>query len=297
MQDRTAMVLHEVRAAAPTWRRQVLAPRRPTAPFLGMHRTTRAGVGDERADAREYQPGDDPRRIDWSASARTGAVQVRDTYADRGIRMTIVADCSASMRFGTDTITKAEFALAAAAGFALTANRQGDSVAAMVTDGDGFRWVPPGSGTAHVNVLLRHLGTAAGSGRSLPFGAALRRAIALAPSTALVVAISDFHDTDALAAVRRAAAAHRVLALVVHDRRELEMTPVGIVDIVDPETGETFTFDADSSEFRDRFAALAIGLHDQRIAALVAAGAEVVSLSCGPDWLHAVEQSLAGVLR
>lgn len=295
--SRAASVLHDVRVAVPSWRASLRPGRRVDTPFAGVHRTVRIGSGDDHADTREYRIGDDPRHIDWAASARSATTQVRQTYADRGMRVTIVTDCSPSMRFGTSTLTKAELALATTAAFSLLATKQGDSVAAMLCDGNGLRWVPPGSGNAHVNVLLRTLESGLIASASVPFDVAINRAMAYAPTSGLLVAISDFHDDAAPSALRRFAATHRTLAVVVSDPREHEMVSVGVIDVCDPETGERYTVSTDDARVRAQFAATSARLRESRLAALRAAGVHVALVECGPLWLRSVEHCATGVLR
>src|SRR6185295_1859842 len=68
--------------------------------------------GTEAGESREYQVGDDVRRMDWPVTARTQVPHVRDTIADRELETWIVVDRSASLDFGTAQFEKRDLALA-----------------------------------------------------------------------------------------------------------------------------------------------------------------------------------------
>ena len=66
----------------------------------GLHRSPLHGVSVEFADYREYSPGDDLKRIDWKAYARSNKFQIKRYEEESNLRATIVLDASASMRYG-----------------------------------------------------------------------------------------------------------------------------------------------------------------------------------------------------
>src|SRR4051794_25310902 len=71
---------------------------RPIALRLGGDlRSTARGSGLDLAEIREYQPGDDIRHLDWSATARTGIPHVRQTFAERALDVWLLVDVSPSI--------------------------------------------------------------------------------------------------------------------------------------------------------------------------------------------------------
>jgi uncharacterized protein (DUF58 family) len=295
LSGRPAAVVRAVQAAVPMWSARLAAGRQVDSAFSGLHATRRKGPGESWAEARVYEPGDDVRRIDWSATARTGSVQVRDTLADRALRVTLVVDCSGSMAFGTDTVAKADVALAVCTAVALVGARQGDSTAALLATPAAAAWIPPGSGVDHVNVMLRRFAASFGTEGTVDFAAAVRRAGALARAAGVVVVVSDFHDPAAAEELRRLAVDHRTIAVVVDDLREREMVPVGNVGFVDPESGDVFEFETDSAVFRRRFTEIADRRRVERFDALARSGAEIFVAATGPGWLADVAR-IAGRL-
>src|SRR5689334_25140702 len=67
----------------------------------GRHRSRRKGASLEFADYRDYQPGDELRRIDWRLYARTDRLNIRETHEDTPLRVLLVLDVSASMRYAS----------------------------------------------------------------------------------------------------------------------------------------------------------------------------------------------------
>jgi uncharacterized protein (DUF58 family) len=85
-------------------------------------RSRRTGASLEFADYRNYAPGDDPRRIDWNIYGRLGRLMTKLTEEEEDLRVALLIDCSASMRWkpqGAERIAKFDLArrLAAALGY------------------------------------------------------------------------------------------------------------------------------------------------------------------------------------
>ena len=174
---------------------QLTVLRRLDGLLQGDHAGLLPGHGSDTGEARPYVAGDDPRRIDWPVTARTGDTHVRDTISDHELELWLVVDTSASLAFGTAEHTKAEIAWAAAGAFALLASRGGNRVAA-VTAGGKRTIIPPRSGRNHVGVLLAALRRPVEDGDAGDLGAALTAVRRLATRRGMVVVVSDFLDED-----------------------------------------------------------------------------------------------------
>ena len=115
---------------------ELTVTRRLDGLLQGDHQGLVPGAGTEADEAREYEPGDDVRKIDWPLTARSGVVHVRNTIADRELETWLLVDGSASMEFGTADSTKRDLALAAAAAIGFLGGRGGNRIGALVLDGD-----------------------------------------------------------------------------------------------------------------------------------------------------------------
>lgn len=268
----------------------------------GQHLGLLPGPGTDLRGSREYRPGeDDVRRMDWAVTARTTVPHVREVDADRELSTWLLVDATASMDFGTADLEKRELAVAAAAAVGFLAAGSGNRIGGhLLGDGPVHRF-PARAGRDHLLGILSTLlaaprAVAGGDPPGLAEGVdALNRA---APRRGLAVVISDFldgltdeGDTDVAVEpawerpVRRLAARHQVLAVEVVDPRELELPDVGLITLMDPESGQRREISTGSRSLRERFAAAA---ERQRLVvkqALRRTGAAHLVLRTDRDWV------------
>ncbi|MGB6123713.1 MAG: DUF58 domain-containing protein, partial [Gordonia sp. (in: high G+C Gram-positive bacteria)] len=121
----------------------------------GEHLGLIPGPGSEPGEAREYQPGDDIRRMEWSVTARTGTPHVRQMVADRELETWFVVDASASLDFGTVGRSKRDVAVAAAAAIVHLTAGGGNRHGAIIVTGDDVVRIPARAGRAHDQALLK----------------------------------------------------------------------------------------------------------------------------------------------
>ncbi|MDT0528801.1 DUF58 domain-containing protein [Micromonospora sp. DSM 115977] len=284
-------------------RLELTVTRRLDGLLHGRYRGLLPGPGSETAGSREYRPGEDEvRRMDWAVTARTTVPHVREVDADRELTTWLLVDASPSMEYGTAELDKRELAVAAVAAVGFLTGGVGNRLGAQVLGPDGLRRFPPRSGRTHLFGLLRALLTAprvggydrdepAPAGPDLADGLAAVHRVAL--RRGLVVVVSDFLDglpDDPRQApswevpLRRLAARHQVLAVQVTDPRELELPDVGLVTLVDPETGRRREVWTGDRALRERYAAAATAQREQVRQALRRSGAAHLPLRTDRDW-------------
>jgi uncharacterized protein (DUF58 family) len=103
---------------------------------------------------REYSPDDDPRAINWIASARTGRPMANVRQPERGKTVTLLIDCGRLMGMELDGQVKLDRAIEAALSLAAVALRQGDQVAMLAFSGEVLAYVPPGRTAAYLQDIL-----------------------------------------------------------------------------------------------------------------------------------------------
>ncbi len=96
--------------------------------WLGIHGSRRSGVGVEFEQYRHYQPGDDPKRIDWKLYARTGKHQVRESATESSLHIRFLLDLSGSMNYAEDGLSRLDYARILLASLAYLGYRQGDAM-------------------------------------------------------------------------------------------------------------------------------------------------------------------------
>lgn len=208
----------------------------------GNHLGLVPGPGTEPGDARPYYAGDDVRRMDWSVTARTTEAHIRQTVADRELETWLVADLSASLDFGTAGCEKRDLVVAAAAAVGHLTGGGGNRLGAVVSSGSGTSRYPARGGRASLQHLLRALASTPRStvGRRGDLAAALEQLRRPPRRRGLAVVISDFLGViDWERSLRALSGRHDLLAIEVLDPRDLELPAVGLVTLVDPETGRT----------------------------------------------------------
>ena len=273
-------------------RLELTVVRRLDGLLQGEHLGLLPGPGSEPAAARPYRPGeDDLRRMDWGVTARTTQPHVRDLVADRELETWALVDLTASMDFGTARAEKRDLAVAAVAAVGFLTAGDGNRLGAHLLGAGGVRTLPARSGRPALLGLVRGLLTAerAEPGPAGPtLGAAVEELDRRHRRRGLRIVVSDFLDPgpDWEPALRRLAARHQVLAVEVVDPRELELPDVGLLAVVDPETGRRREVWTGRRALRERYAD---GAAAHRLAvrtALRRAGADHLVLRTDRDWVR-----------
>lgn len=284
------------RAEAVLSRLQLMVTRRLDGLLQGDYTGLLPGPGSEAGDSREYRPGDDVRRMDWPVTARTMLPHVRQAVADRELETWLAVDLSASLDFGTARWLKRDLVTAAVAAVTHLAVRGGNRIGAVIgTGGTGagaaaggkVRRLAARSGRREAQGLLRAIvRTEIQPGRT-DLGALVDSLNRPPRRRGVAVVISDFLVPPVQWArpVRKLAARHDVLAIEVVDPRELELPDVGVLALVDPETGQVHEVQTSDARLRRRYAAAAQAQRAAIADALRAAGAAHLRLRTDSDWL------------
>jgi uncharacterized protein (DUF58 family) len=284
--------LRDLSPEAALRRLELVVGRRVDGLINGDHLGLLPGPGTDVADARPYVPGqDDVRRIDWNVTARTDEVHVRDAIADRELETWALVDASASMDFGTVGMEKRDLAAAVTVALARISSRTGDRFGAYVMAAGGLRISPVQSGRTHQLMVLRALAAAdrVGAGEDVPPLAEGLAALSRHRRRGLRIVVSDLLEPDTTSwqvPLRRLAARQRVLVVEVLDPRELDLPSMGVLTLVDPETGRSREVNTSSRRLRQRYAEVA-QTHRAATARVVrASGAAHLVLRTDRDWVR-----------
>ncbi|MGF2951131.1 DUF58 domain-containing protein [Mycobacterium sp. THU-M116] len=253
----------------------------------GNHLGLIPGPGSEPGESREYQPGDDVRRMDWAVTARTTHPHVRQMIADRELETWLVVDMSASLDFGTVGCEKRDLAVAAAAAITYLNSGGGNRLGALITNGEKMIRVPARSGRQHEQTLLRTIATTprAPLGVRGDLGVAIDALRRPERRRGMAVIISDFlGPINWMRPLRAISARHEVLAIEVLDPRDVELPDVGDVVLQDAESGVTREFTIDA-QLRDDFAKAAAAHRADVARTIRGCGAPILTLRTDRDWL------------
>ncbi|WP_327584296.1 DUF58 domain-containing protein [Nonomuraea sp. NBC_00507] len=278
--------------AEPALRRlELTITRRLDGLLQGEHLGLLPGPGSEPAETRPYQPDDDVRRMDWNVTARTNVPHVRDLVADRELEIWALLDATASMDFGTAAMEKRELALSALAAVGFLTQRTGNRIGTHMLHGGGVRTLPARTGRPHLMAVLQ---AAFGLPRTPPgvaeplLGVAAEQLGRVVRRRGLMVVVSDFLDPPETweLPLRKLTARHQVLAVEVLDPRELTLPNVGILTLIDPESGRRREVSTASARLRRRYAEAAAGQRDAIAQAMRRAGATHLRLRTDRDWVR-----------
>jgi uncharacterized protein (DUF58 family) len=223
--------------------------------FAGDYHSVFKGRGMNFEDVREYQPGDEIRAIDWNVTARSGDPFVKRYREERELTMLLVVDVSASGAFGSRARSILEMVVELAALLMFSALKNNDKVGLAMFCDEVLQYLPPRKGKPHVLHMIRQLIAARPVARETNLSAALEFVNRVQKRKAVVFLVSDFLDFDARRALAVANRRHDLVAVNVHDPRELALPEVGFVTLRDAETGELVEVDTRDRRARRRFAA------------------------------------------
>ena len=219
--------------------------------LFGDYRGIFYGPSLDLAEVREYQPGDEVRRIDWNVTARMSRIFVRQYLEERELTAWLAVDLSPSMRFGTRRQLKRDTATEFAGVAAYIVTRHGDKVGLIGFPGRQVFAPPRGGRTQALRVI--HVLDSLAPLESGPgdFAESLRAIARTLRRRSLLFLVSDFQAKDGWEPpLRDLARRHDVIAVWVTDPAERALPDVGGLFVRDPETGQQVWIDTSDARLR-----------------------------------------------
>jgi len=274
--------------------------REASGPLTGQYASAFRGGGMVFEESRPYVPGDDVRRMDWNAMARTGQPWVKHFHEERDRTVEIVLDVSASMAFRAGTTNPAHVAAHVAALLAAAGIRAGDRIGIVMVDESAKRVLRPARGPAHVGRVVEAVSRGAADARGGADVDAGLEVLEREPETGRIVfVISDFRPAstrlastvDAPRRLAGLAARNELVCIVIEDPRDGALPDVGPFRITDPERpGATWLVASGDRATRTRYAARGLERRRALERALRHAGSDVVFVRTDRDPLHGLVQ-------
>ncbi len=258
----------------------------------GDYRTLFRGQGLDLADLREYQYGDDVRRIDWNVTARLGLPYVREYHEDRDITAWFLLDLSASVDFGSEGVRKRAVSESLVALLARVLTRRGNRVGALLYGNGVEAIIPAAGGRVHVLRILHAMrATRSEAHKRTDLSELLRAADHMMRRRSTVFVVSDFYSKPGWAgALGKLALRHELVAVRLYDPLESELPDLGLVPFHDAETGEQLLVDTHDPGFRRRFVEAAARREGALRAAFSSAGVDVLELSTGDELADSIRR-------
>ncbi len=219
--------------------------------FAGQYHSAFKGRGMAFAEVREYQFGDDVRDIDWNVTARFRRPYVKVFEEERELTVMLVIDVSGSLNFGTVKSTKSDCAVEIAATLAFSAIQNNDKIGVIFFSDRIEKYIPPKKGRKHILYIIREMLDFKPQSRNTDLGEAMAYFTRVMKRRCTAFVLSDFYDNkDFSKQLQIANNKHDVMAIQVYDIRDRELPDVGLMKVVDAESGNDFYIDTSSRKTR-----------------------------------------------
>ena len=283
--DDDANTEDELRALLRRVRKVELAARkRVSAQSAGAWSSRFKGRGMSFSESRAFADGDDPRHVDWLATARTGELFVKQFVEERELTLLLVVDISGSMGTGSRELLRRQNAAEVAAILAMSAGRSQDKVGLVAFGAKPERLVRPAKGRAHTLRVVRDVLALRPSTPGTNLLAALDVAGHLTRTRSIIAVVSDLVGvTIPVERLSALSARHDVVVVELQDGLDGELPDVGLLSIRDPETGYERLVDSSDHRVRKQFADSAVAAAATRQASLRLAGCDHVVVRVDDD--------------
>jgi len=253
--------------------------------FAGEYHSAFKGRGMTFSEVREYQYGDDIRSIDWNVTARFNHPYVKVFEEERELTVMLLIDVSASGDFGTQVQMKRALITEIAALLSFSAIENNDKIGVILFSDRIEKFIPPQKGRKHILRIIRELLECKPQSQGTDISESLRFLTNAIKKRCTAFLISDFRDKGYARSLQIANNKHDVAALHVYDRRETSLPAVGLLRVLDAETGGERWIDTSLSRIRANYAMKWESHLEIMNEIFSRAGVDSVSLRTGEDYV------------
>lgn len=218
--------------------------------FGGEYHSTFKGRGMTFSEVRQYQYGDDVRSIDWNVTARYNEPFVKVFEEERELTMMLLVDVSGSEFFGTVEQFKREVLTEISATLAFSALQNNDKVGLILFSDEVELFIPPKKGKSHVLRIIRELLEFEPNSHRTDLSEALKFLSNVMKKKAIAFVLSDFMTEDYEQTLRITGKKHDLTGIRVFDPMESEIPNLGLVRMLDAETGRMRLVNTHSKKLR-----------------------------------------------
>jgi uncharacterized protein (DUF58 family) len=226
-----------------------------TTQMQGDFQSVFKGTGLEFDDVRAYQYGDDVRSIDWNVSAKGHGTFVKTYREEKEQSVFLMLDVSASQRIGTGLQQKLDVGKEICGVLALSAVRQQSQIGIICTSDRKEKYLKPAKGIQQAYAIIKSLDELVPKSTRTNLAAGIKLTLDLIKRRSIILLLSDFIDINYEKELSMLARRHDLIVLHLRDVREQQLPAMGIVPILDKETGHTLWLNTSGKEFRERYLA------------------------------------------
>jgi len=223
--------------------------------FGGDYHSNFKGKGMTFSEVREYSPGDDVRSIDWNVTAKTGKPHIKIFEEERELSVLLLVDVSSSGIFGSQNNLKIDIGIEIAAMLGFSAIKNNDKVGLALFSDKIEKFIPPKKGKSHVLRLITDLlnHNYDDKRKKTSIKTAIDFANNISKRKSVIFLISDFIDDNFWNELKFLNFKHDVVGIQIYDFFEKNFPNIGLVNMLDPESGETYWIDTSDRKSRLNF--------------------------------------------
>ena len=222
--------------------------------FAGQYHSAFKGRGMAFSEVREYQYGDDVRDIDWNVTARFHRPYVKVFEEERELTVMLLVDVSGSLDFGTQRQMKRDMVTEIAATIAFSAIQNNDKIGVVFFSDRIEKYIPPKKGRKHILYIIREMLNFQPESKRTDVKQAVEFLSSVQKRRTTAFILSDFYVRDEfLQSLQICNRKHDVVAIQVYDQRARELPDVGLMKVVDAETGHEQYVDTGSKALRQAY--------------------------------------------
>jgi uncharacterized protein (DUF58 family) len=257
--------------------------------FAGQYHSAFKGRGMAFSEVREYQFGDDVRDIDWNVTARFHRPYVKVFEEERELTVMLLIDVSGSLDFGTQKQMKRDMVTEIAATIAFSAIQNNDKIGVVFFSDKIEKYIPPKKGRKHILYIIREMLDFHPESKRTDVKQAVEFLSSVQKRRTTAFILSDFYvRNDFQQSLQIANRKHDVVAIQVYDERARELPDVGLMKVVDAETGHEQYVDTSSKRLRESYRKYWQGRQSQLLETFNKSNVDNVSIATSEDFVKAL---------
>lgn len=257
--------------------------------FAGQYHSAFKGRGMAFSEVREYQFGDDVRDIDSNVTARFHRPYVKVFEEERELTVMLLIDVSGSLDFGTQRQMKRDMVTEIAATLAFSAIQNNDKIGVVFFSDHIEKYIPPKKGRKHILYIIREMLDFHPESLRTDVRGALEFMTSVAKRRCTAFVLSDFYDQqDFLQPLTICNRKHDVVAIQVYDQRAKTLPDVGLMRVVDAETGHEQYIDTSSRRLRQAHTQYFMKRQQQLTETFNKSNVDHVSIATSDDFVKAL---------
>ena len=257
--------------------------------FAGEYHSAFKGRGMSFSEVREYQMGDDVRDIDWNVTARFHRPYVKVFEEERELTVMLLIDVSGSLDFGTQRQMKRDMVTEIAATIAFSAIQNNDKIGVIFFSDKIEKYIPPKKGRKHILYIIREMLDFKPESKRTDVKQAIEFLSSVQKRRTTAFILSDFYVRNSfLQSLQICNRKHDVVAIQVYDVRAKELPDVGLMKVVDAETGFEQYVDTGSRRLRQAYQKYWMGRQAELTETFNKSNVDHVSVATNEDFVKSL---------